>query len=80
MALQLLAEPERDQDARRIGRELNAGAGFFQALRLIEHGDAETTLGDRQGGRQPADPRAGNDDGARGRQGSYPCQQAYIVR
>ena len=63
VALQWLAEPERDQDARGIGRELNAGADLFQALRLLEHGDAKSALGDRQGRGEPADARAGNDDG-----------------
>ena len=36
MPLQLLAEAERDQDARGVGRELNAGADLLQPLRLIE--------------------------------------------
>ena len=38
---QPLAEPERDQDARGVGRELDAGAGLLQPLGLFEHGDAE---------------------------------------
>ena len=67
--LELLAEPERDQDARGIGRELDAGADLLQPLRLLEQRDAEAALRDRQGGGQPADPRAGDDDGARGRHG-----------
>ena len=62
-------EPERDQHARRIGRELDAGAGLFQPLGLLEHDDAEAALRQRQRRGQPADPGAGDDDGARGRHG-----------
>ena len=35
MAAQRVAEAERDQDARRVGRELDAGAGLLQALGLL---------------------------------------------
>ena len=50
------AETEGDQDAGRIGRELNARAGLLQPLRLLEHDDAQPALGERQRRRQPANP------------------------
>ena len=48
MRLQPRAEAEREQDARGIGRELNAGAGLLQSLRLIEDGDGESASRERQ--------------------------------
>jgi len=70
MPPQLLAEAERNQNARCVGRQLNAGADFLKALRLVEYGDVESVPRNRQGRSQPPDPRAGDDDGARGRHGS----------
>jgi hypothetical protein len=70
MPPQLLAEAKRNQNARRIGRQLNAGADLFKALRLVEYGDAESVPRNRQSRGQPPDPRASDDDGARGRHGS----------
>ncbi len=70
MSPQLLAEAERNQNARCVGRQLNAGADFLEALRLVEYGDMESMPRNRQGRSQPPDPRAGDDDGARGRHGS----------
>jgi hypothetical protein len=49
MPLQLLGQAQRQQDARGIGRELNAGADFLQSLRLIEDGDLKSASRDRQG-------------------------------
>ena len=48
VALQLLGEPERQQDARGIGRKLNAGADFLQSFGLIEDGDLKSASRDRQ--------------------------------
>ena len=48
---QPLAEAELDQDARGIGRELDAGAGFFEPLGLLQHDDAENRCA-----RAPAPP------------------------
>ncbi len=69
-ALEALAQPERDQHACGIGRELNAGADLLQALRLLEHRDLESALRDRQRRGQSADARAGDEHGARGWHGS----------
>jgi len=49
MPLQLLTQAQRQQDARGIGRELNAGADFLKSLRLIEDGDLKSASRDRQG-------------------------------
>ncbi len=58
-------EPELDQDAAGIGRELNAGAGFFQLLGLLQHDDAKAFFGERQRGRQSSDAGTSHEDGAR---------------
>jgi hypothetical protein len=44
---QLIPETQGEQDPRRVGRELNAGADFLQALRLVEDGDTKATLRNR---------------------------------
>ena len=41
VGLEPFAEPERDQDAGGVGRELDAGAGLFELRRLFEHGGAK---------------------------------------
>ena len=64
--LQPRAEAEGEQNARGIGRKLQARAGLFQTLRLVEHSDGESSLRERQRRRQAADARAGDDDPARG--------------
>jgi hypothetical protein len=69
-ALKSLAQPERDQHARGIGRELNAGADLREVLRLLEHRDRKSALRDRQRRGQSADARAGDEHGARGGHGS----------
>ena len=54
-----------DQNAGRVRGELDAGAGFFRPLGLIEHDGAKPALGECQCRGQSADPGSGNDDGAR---------------
>jgi hypothetical protein len=66
VAPQRVAEPERDQDAGGIGRELDAGADLFELRRLIEDRDAETALRQRQSRREAADTRAGDHHGGHG--------------
>jgi hypothetical protein len=63
VAPQSLVHAERNQNARGIGRELNAGADLFQALGLIENRDLKSALRERERGGQPADARAGDEDG-----------------
>ena len=70
MPLKFVRKPEPDQDARCIGRELNAGPDLFQLMRLVKDRDAEPVLRERQSGAQPSDPRAGDDDAVRGRHGA----------
>ena len=67
VGLQPRAEAEGEQNARGIGRKLQARAGLFQTLHLVEHGYGESSLRERQRRRQAADARAGDDDPARGR-------------
>ena len=71
VALQVVAQAECNQDARGVGGELDAGPDLFQALRLLEHGDAKSMACEGQGRSETADARAGDEDGARGRHG--PC-------
>ena len=42
--------------AGRVGRELDAGAGLFEPLRLFDHDNAEAVARKRQRGGQSADP------------------------
>ena len=74
-------EPEIDQDAAGIGRELQAGAGFFQLLGLLQHDDAEAFFGERQGGRQSPDAGTSHEDGARYGHGwiRRPCPSARTL-
>ena len=44
------------QDMRGIGRELKAGADFFEHVRLLEHGDAKACARQRQRRVSPAMP------------------------
>jgi hypothetical protein len=68
MRPQMLLKPEADQRARRIGGELDAGAGFFQALGLFKHDNTEAAARKRQGCGQPTDAGASDNDRARRRQ------------
>ena len=61
---QPIAEAEIDQEARGIGRELDAGAGFLEPLGLLQNDNAEAASRQRQRGGEPADAGAGNDDDA----------------
>ena len=61
------------QDARGIGGELDAGAGFLEPLRLFEHDGAEALARERQRRGQPADAGACDKDGARCRHGDPPA-------
>lgn len=64
MGPQPVAEPEIEQQARGIGRELNAGAGLLEPLGLLQNDDTETASRQRQCRSQTADAGAGNDDDA----------------
>jgi hypothetical protein len=59
-----LAQAEADEDARRVGGELDAGAGRGERLRLIEKRDAKAVPCERERCRQPADAGARDDDRA----------------
>ena len=59
---QPLADAEIDQDARGIGRELDAGAGFLEPLGLFQHDDAKAVTRKRKRRRKPANAGAGDDD------------------
>ena len=50
-----------------IGGELQAGAGLFQPLGLLQHDDAKAARGERQRRRQSSDPGTSDEDGARRR-------------
>ncbi len=65
---QTILETEIDQDAGGVRGELDAGAGFLEPLGLFQHHDPKAVLRERQCRSQAADPGAGDDDGARGRQ------------
>src|SRR5258708_35449241 len=58
MPPQLLAEAKRNQNARGIGRQLNASADLFTALRLVEYGDVESVPRNRPCHGQPPEPSA----------------------
>ena len=64
-----LAQAESDQYAAGIRRKLEAGAGLFQLLGLLEDGHAHACACQRQRRRQPANAGAGDDDMTRGRHG-----------
>ena len=61
-------QPEIDQRARGVGRELDAGAGFLEPLGLLQHDDAKTVARERQRRGQPADAGPGDNDDTRRRQ------------
>jgi len=44
----LVLEPEREQDPRAVGADLNAGAHFFQLDRLLEHIDVKSLAEQRE--------------------------------
>ena len=67
---QPLAEAELDQGAGGIGRELDAGAGLFQPLGLLQHDDAKAVAGERQRRGEASDAGACDDDGAGRGQGT----------
>ena len=62
-------QPELDEDAAGVGRELQAGADFLEALGLLQHDNPEALRGKRQGSRQASDPGPGDEDGARNSHG-----------
>ena len=57
-------QAEIDQHAAGIGRELQAGAGFFEPLGLLENDDAKSAASQRQRCGQSPDPGPGNEDRA----------------
>jgi hypothetical protein len=65
---QLFLHTQADQYAHRIGRELNAGAGLFQALDLLKDDDTKSLARKRQRRSQSADAGASDNDRARRRQ------------
>ena len=68
---QPVGKAEIGQHARRIGRKLDAGAGLLQPRGLFQHDGAKAGARQRERGGQPADPGAGDDDGAG--TGHAPC-------
>jgi hypothetical protein len=64
----LFLHPEANQYARRVGRELDAGSGLFEALSLLKDDDTKAVAREGQGCGQPADASASNKDSARRRQ------------
>ena len=61
-------QPETDQDASGIGRDLDAGTGLFQVFGLLEYDDTKAAARQRQRRRQSADAGASDNDSARRRQ------------
>ena len=70
MRPQPIAEAELDQDAGGIGRELDAGAGLFKPLGLLQHDRAKAVARERQRRGEAADAGASDDDGAGRGQGT----------
>ena len=64
-----LAQPQRDQDAASVRRELNAGSGLFKFSGLFVDGHANAGARKRQRGRQSGDAGSGDDDMTRLRDG-----------
>ena len=58
----LLLQAEIGQHVHRVGADLDAGADLAQLRRLLVDLDVEAGLGQAAGGRQSAEPRAGDDD------------------
>ena len=57
-------EPETDQHAACIGRQLQSGAGFLEALGALQNDDAKALSRQRQRRRQSSDSGAGDQDRA----------------
>ncbi len=57
-------QPELDQHATGIGRELQAGASFLEAFGFFEKDDAKAPARKREGGGQSSDPGTSDEDGA----------------
>lgn len=71
---QTVLKTEPDQNAGRIGRELNPGSGFLEARRLFQHAHPEAGLRQRKRRGQSADTGARNDDrGCRSHGASTSC-------
>ena len=76
---QPLAKAEIDQSARRVGRELDAGAGLFKPLGLLQHDRAKTVAGERKRRGEAGDAGACDDDGAgRGQGTRSPVAQTSV--
>ena len=73
-------QPEVDQDAAGVRRQLQAGPGFLQPLGLLQDDDAKALCGERKRCRQSPDPGTSNDDGARSshRKVRRPCPSPRI--
>ena len=72
--LQLRLETERAQNLGRIGRDLDAGADFFQFVRLLENAHLEAAQGERARRRQAADARTDQCDALLFRSWSGQCK------
>ena len=57
---QAFGQSEIDQDAGRVGGELDAGSDRLERFRLFEHHDSEPAAGQRQRAGEPADPGSGD--------------------
>jgi hypothetical protein len=75
---QPLAKAEIDQRARRIGRELDAGAGLFKPLGLLQHDRAKTIARERQRRGEAGDAGACDNDGAGGGQGTRSAVRSEV--
>ena len=56
-------DPQRAEDAQRVGADLDARADLAQRARAFQHGHPRPAPGQGQRCRQPADPRADDGDG-----------------
>jgi hypothetical protein len=65
---ELFFKPEGDQSSRRIGGELDAGAGLFQMFSLLKYDDPKAVACQRQSRGQPADTGASDNDRVGSRQ------------
>ncbi len=55
-----VADAQQVEGAERVGRELDPGAELGEPVTAFEHGHAIAFSGDRERGRQAADPAAGD--------------------
>ena len=75
---QPLFQAEVDQRARRVGRKLNAGAGFLKPLGLLQHDDAKAAARQRQCRSQSADSGTCDNNARRREDGCSVTGQAAL--